>query len=58
MAREGIEDIVEGMEAFLKAAKRYHGRFPQSEGLHGYTDRKRRLKARRYNTRVRSHDED
>jgi hypothetical protein len=32
MAREGIEDLVEGMEAFLKAAKRYHGRIPTVRG--------------------------
>jgi len=58
MAREGIEDLVEGMEGFLRALKRYHGRFPQSEGLHAYMDRKRRLKERRYNTPSRDHDKE
>ena len=58
MAREGIADYSEGLGEFLHALERYHEDNPLSEGLAAYLDRKVRLKARRYNTRVRDHEKD
>lgn len=58
MAREGIADYSEGLGEFLHALERYHEDNPLSEGLAAYMDRKVRLKARRYNTRVRDHEKD
>jgi len=58
MAREGIADLMEGAEAFLKAFRRYHDKIPASGGLAGYVGRKVRLKARRYNTKVLGRDDE
>lgn len=57
MAREGISDLVQGLEGFLHGVNRYHSRFMGSEGFGGYIDRKRRLKARRYNTPLPTEDD-
>lgn len=58
MAREGIADYSEGLGEFLHALERYHEENPLCEGLAAYLDRKVRLKARRYNTRVRDHEKE
>jgi hypothetical protein len=58
MAREGITDLSEGLGEFLEAFGRYHDEIPASGGLSGYVDRKVRLKARRYNTRLPDHEKD
>jgi hypothetical protein len=60
MAREGIADYGHGLGEFLHALEAYYDapsrQFPES--LQGYIGRKARLKARRYNVRMSSHDED
>lgn len=60
MAREGITDYGHGLGEFLHALEAYFDepsrQFPES--LQRYVDRKSRLKARRYNVRMASHDED
>lgn len=58
MAREGISDLGEGLGEYLHALKMYHEESPLCEGMTRYIDRKVQLKARRYNTRVRRHDEE
>lgn len=58
MAREGITDMDEGLGEFLHALGRFFDKNPASGGLSQYLERKARLKARRYNTRVRDDDED
>lgn len=51
MAREGIESLEEGAQAFLEAAERFHReREPDSSAqIERYVDVKRREKIRRYN---------
>jgi hypothetical protein len=56
MAREGIEDLREGMEKYLLALKQYHARFLGPGGARAYIDRKRRVKAARYNMRTPDHE--
>jgi hypothetical protein len=58
MARQGIASLDQGVGEFLHAVQRYHDEIPATGGLAGYVDRKVRLKARRYNTRLRDHDKD
>jgi hypothetical protein len=58
MAREGISDYDHGVVEFFDALDRYYEANPLSEGWAAYLDRKVRLKARRYNTRVRDHEKD
>lgn len=57
MAREGIEDVGEGLGEFLHALQAYYGdpgrQIP--EDLQAYASRKARLKARRYNVRMGRH---
>lgn len=56
MAREGIADYSEGLGEFLHALEKFHGEQPFHEGMAQYIDRKARLKARRYNVRMPSHE--
>lgn len=60
MGREGITDYGHGLGEFLHALEAYYDEpsrpFPVS--LQRYVDRKSRLKARRYNVRMPSHDQD
>jgi len=58
MAREGITNLDEGLGQFLHDLGRYFDKIPASGGLSAYMQRKALLKARRYNTRMRGHDED
>jgi hypothetical protein len=57
MAREGIDDYVEGVGEFLHALEAYYDnpnrQFP--EGLEDYIRRKTKLKAHRYNVRTGGH---
>ena len=57
MAREGIEDVGEGLGEFLHALEAYYGDPARQlpEGLQEYAYRKARLKARRYNVRIGRH---
>lgn len=59
MAREGIDDYGHGLGEFLHALEAYfeepRRQFPES--LQRYMARKARLKARRYNVRMPSHDQ-
>jgi hypothetical protein len=57
MAREGITNVDEGLGEFLHALGRYFDKVPVSGGLSGYMERKARLKAQRYNTRMPGHEE-
>ena len=54
MAREGIDNLDEGLGEFLHALTEYHDNNPISEGMAAYIDRKVKIKARRYNTGTRS----
>ena len=60
MAREGITRADEGLGEFLHALQAFHDgpNSPASQSLEAYLNRKVRAKARRYNVRIRDHDED
>ncbi|MBN8223486.1 MAG: hypothetical protein J0L89_01550 [Xanthomonadales bacterium] len=60
MAREGIEDVGEGLGEFLHALEAYYDNPARQipEGLQEYAYRKSRLKARRYNVRMDAHGQD
>jgi len=60
MGREGITRQDEGMGAFLHALEVYHNgpNAPEARQLAQYLERKSRAKARRYNVRIKDHDED
>ena len=60
MAREGIEDVGEGLGEFLHALEAYYDDPSRQipEGLQAYAYRKARLKARRYNVRMDRHAQD
>jgi hypothetical protein len=57
MAREGITSVDEGLGEFLHALGSYFDKIPVSGGLSGYMERKARLKAQRYNTRMPGHED-
>ncbi|HEU0153886.1 MAG TPA: hypothetical protein VFQ84_11155 [Arenimonas sp.] len=60
MAREGITQLDHGLGEFLQALKVYHDGPEAAEARHlaQYLDRKARAKARRYNVRIKDHEED
>ena len=60
MAREGITEVDHGLGEFLQALKVYHDGPEATEApqLARYLDTKARAKARRYNVRIKHHDED
>ena len=57
MARQGISGYAEGLGEYLHALEQYFEK-ENFEGLDGYLSRKARLKARRYNTRMRDDEKD
>ncbi len=60
MAREGITQVDEGLGEFLHALSAYYDgpNAPARQTLAEYLARKSRAKARRYNVRIKGHDED
>lgn len=58
MAARGISNLDEGLGEFLHGLEKYFAEKPGSGGVAGYMERKARLKARRYNTRMRDDEKD
>ncbi len=60
MAREGITQLDHGLGEFIQALQVYHDgpEAAEARNLAQYLDKKARAKARRYNVRIKDHDED